>query len=682
MRLKQLILRNFGLYRGEQVLDLTPRTKWGKTRPIVLVGGQNGAGKTTVLEAVRVCLYGRAALGPRATETEYQAYLRDHIHRSREFLIPVSYASVAMEFEYAHAGKRFTYFVQRAWETRGTSGVNEALRVLRNGEPLAEVESQFWPEFVRSLVPLGVSQLFFFDGEKIKRFADEESEADALGESIKALLGLDLVERLQADLDLYSSRLLKKTATGSLAVRIAEIETAERQLRHDLEQESGAAAEIQNRISYLASQIERTEAQLSQRGEGLLARRGELGQRKAELDARREQIEKALREICEGPLPFSFCPILAKELQTQLDLEARRERWDASRAEVEKALAGVTLRLTRGKVPKQLGWDAKARAAVQEELASATRELVEMPRDLGSVERIHGLSERIREQTQYTLAQALGVLPQRVSELTMELTTVIASMREVQENLNRAPQSDEIAPIVKELSGLQEEQASRTLELTLRNEQRAKIERELGVLAREQARIMTSQEETRGVASRIALSLSARRTLDAYLNRLTTAKVRELEVVALGCFQTLSRKSDLAQGLAINPHTFEVKLLDGSGQVVPKASLSAGEKQIYAISLLWALAKVSGRPLPMIIDTPLGRLDSVHRQHLLERYFPVASHQVIILSTDTEVDKAYFELLKPHTSHSVHLVNRIGGWTEASPGYFWKEEAADVGATA
>jgi DNA sulfur modification protein DndD len=84
----------------------------------------------------------------------------------------------------------------------------------------------------------------------------------------------------------------------------------------------------------------------------------------------------------------------------------------------------------------------------------------------------------------------------------------------------------------------------------------------------------------------------------------------------------------------------------------------------------------------MIIDTPLGRLDSVHRQHLLERYFPFASHQVIILSTDTEVDRAYFEMLKPHTSHSVHLVNHTGGWTEASPGYFWKEETADVGATA
>src|SRR5467141_1097305 len=117
MRIRQLALRNFGLYRGEQVFDLAPRTKPGQSRPLVLVGGHNGAGKTTVLDAVRVCLYGRLALGPRITETEYQAYLRDRIHRSREVLIPVSYASVAMEFDYAHAGKQSTYLVHRAWET-------------------------------------------------------------------------------------------------------------------------------------------------------------------------------------------------------------------------------------------------------------------------------------------------------------------------------------------------------------------------------------------------------------------------------------------------------------------------------------------------------------------------------------------------------------------------------------
>jgi DNA sulfur modification protein DndD len=102
--------------------------------------------------------------------------------------------------------------------------------------------------------------------------------------------------------------------------------------------------------------------------------------------------------------------------------------------------------------------------------------------------------------------------------------------------------------------------------------------------------------------------------------------------------------------------------------------LSAGEKQIYAISMLWALGKTSGRPLPIIIDTPLARLDSDHRRLLVENYFPLASHQVIILSTDTEVDQGYFEELRPAVARAYHLdFDQTENSTTVKQGYFWRE---------
>ena len=94
--------------------------------------------------------------------------------------------------------------------------------------------------------------------------------------------------------------------------------------------------------------------------------------------------------------------------------------------------------------------------------------------------------------------------------------------------------------------------------------------------------------------------------------------------------------------VVINPETFEIQLLDTEGKLVPKELLSAGEKQMFAISLLWALRDLSGKPLPVIIDTPLGRLDSDHREHLVHNYFPKVSHQVILFSTDTEIDERYY----------------------------------------
>jgi len=100
-------------------------------------------------------------------------------------------------------------------------------------------------------------------------------------------------------------------------------------------------------------------------------------------------------------------------------------------------------------------------------------------------------------------------------------------------------------------------------------------------------------------------------------------------------------------------------------------SLSAGEKQLLATSLLWGLARASGRPVPTIIDTPLGRLDSSHRKHLIERYFPFASHQVLLLSTDEEIVDKYYKELEPYVARSYLLQHdEIKGQTTIQQGYF------------
>ncbi|HET6878994.1 MAG TPA: hypothetical protein VFI31_02495 [Pirellulales bacterium] len=107
------------------------------------------------------------------------------------------------------------------------------------------------------------------------------------------------------------------------------------------------------------------------------------------------------------------------------------------------------------------------------------------------------------------------------------------------------------------------------------------------------------------------------------------------------------------------------------GQALSKQRLSEGEKQIFAISVLWGLARASARSLPAIIDTPMARLDARHREHLVERYFPNASHQVIILSTDTEVDRRYYESLEPHLARAYHLnYSEAERATVAEEGYF------------
>src|SRR5438034_10409639 len=95
--------------------------------------------------------------------------------------------------------------------------------------------------------------------------------------------------------------------------------------------------------------------------------------------------------------------------------------------------------------------------------------------------------------------------------------------------------------------------------------------------------------------------------------------------------------------------------------------------------MLWGLARASARPLPAVIDTPMARLDAAHRQHLVERYFPNASHQVIVLSTDTEVDRRYYEMLQPAIARAYHLRYDERSWpTGPAGGYFWTWRAWPV----
>src|SRR5262249_9497137 len=171
---------------------------------------------------------------------------------------------------------------------------------------------------------------------------------------------------------------------------------------------------------------------------------------------------------------------------------------------------------------------------------------------------------------------------------------------------------------------------------------------------------------------RTAVVKRSQAALKQYLLAVTELKLRQLEQEVTQCFGAICRKGDLVQQIRIDPKSFEIALLDSHGHAIPKERLSAGEKQVFAVALLWALGRTSGRPLPVIIDTPLARLDSDHRRLLVERYLPSASHQVLVLSTDTEVDEAAFAALEPAVSHAYHLrYDHAERFTTADGGYFW-----------
>lgn len=662
----QLTLNNFGLFGGEQTFSLTPRVRYRKRRPVILIGGKNGAGKTTILEAVRLCLYGYRSLGNRVSQSAYHEYLASMIHHSQATLLQPKEAFVELEFEHVHSGKKDRYCVKRQWKTHQITRelTTESLIIHKNNEPLSDFEAEYWQDFLNELIPIGLSQLFFFDGEKIQGLAEETSSHIFLADSIKSLLGVDLIERLRSDLKIYLNRARKDTDSNQLSKNINSAEKKLRDLETELSCVEKKKAVLDVQVDEVGTQIIHQEEQIAKEGGNYARRREELKVQQAVLKEKIATLENQIREECNELLPFALVPSLCKQLQNRLIKESEIEEWNSAQSILQRLLGDL-------EDDEQLSSDVHN--SIIERIVNLLREQLQPLETLEDFHQVHHLSMLESQQLLDWIKLCLLEIPERFHKLNQQFEESNRELQAVETALERIPSDEILKPLMQELSNLQQQlgglhKQARDEDANIQSLQhhRNEVERELEKLNELQQDRETDRQRTQ-------LVTDVQSVLEMYSGQLTHVKVEELQEAAVDCFNQLCRKQGLVKRIRIDSQTFAVTLYDRRDRLIPKAVLSAGEKQIYAISILWGLAKTSGRPLPMIIDTPLGRLDSDHRHRLIEGYFPHASHQVVVLSTDTELDKRNCEMLSRHVSHAYHLdYDQNKGSTSADKRYFWR----------
>jgi DNA sulfur modification protein DndD len=253
----------------------------------------------------------------------------------------------------------------------------------------------------------------------------------------------------------------------------------------------------------------------------------------------------------------------------------------------------------------------------------------------------------------------------------------------IQQKLAAIPDRDTIQglsdSLARTLAKAQETQAL----LTEREKNLSDLDREISLVQRSLKQLIEERvlvhHESADAQRIIKYSTYVRSALVEFGSLVVKHHISRIEALVESGLEQLLRKENFITKVTIDPETFAISLRGRDNGHVPADLLSAGERQLLATAFLWALAQAAGRQIPTAIDTPLGRLDSVHRHKLVDAYFPRVSHQVILLSTDEEIAGAYYKTLKPAVSHSFTLkYNDETRSSNIEKGYAFARDIANV----
>lgn len=665
MILKQLKLIDFGVFSGEHTLDLVPRQKDGQKRPIILFGGLNGAGKTTTLTAVRLALYGRQSLGLNLPVGEYHAQLEDLIHRPKDALLTPYSSTIELDFTYGKHGSLHEYRVIRSWLTNNGK-VSEQLAIKKDGELLEGLSNDQLQSFLNELIPIGVADLFFFDGEKIAELAEDDGN-HALADAIKRLLGLNIIDRLRADLGIYLREHTKNELPAELSQKL---QAAEQDYKDSYDVYQGflsAKNDLKTLLTAVETDISAVKQKLGDLGGAWAQSREAEELRSEQCIKERNAATVEMRELMADALPLAMAPNTLGKLLDQLTAEKETKSRQKARSEVDQYL-----KILQEKMQQSLSdQDQQAAGQLIDETFSP---LLNTDSD---AEIIHDISDSEYEQLSGLIN---SYVPQQVTQfkkLANKVEQLEDELANAAENIARAPEQERLNDVLEELEALQVRKGGLEKEINTATDGAKRGLREAMDSLRTLRDLDEKYRKSMSQNQATELATNSRTMLAEFGEETKKRKLAILEQEFIKSFSKLARKDDMDIQAHINPETFSVSLTNSHGNTINKKKLSAGEKQIYAIAMLEALGRTSGRNLPIIIDTPLGRLDSKHRSKLVTNYFPTASHQVIILSTDTEIDEDFYAELTPEISHAYSVdYDANKGCSQFNEGYFWLENAS------
>lgn len=677
MKIHSITLNNYRLYGG--VNSITFNEKEG--RNIFLISGENGFGKTTFLHSLLWCLYGRLMSDVDESVRKeiinkggYSNFLKNNlnINAKQELLhldsititkikrsgYPValqslqehSTYSVAIEFTdiFIPSIRCRSLLIRRSYDYLKD---NEDVEILIDGqqnELTREIGSDvFINDFILSK---DIARFFFFDSERIVALAETTStdEKRRLNSAYNEVLGVKKYEDLKKNLENLRLRFRRKS--GDIEERnklIALIEQQE-QTKSELEQIEQRFLGIEEERKHLDSLNEQYQVELLREGNNMTIE--ELRRQESIINTTRakdEEYKAKLKSFLEVA-PFAIAGNILKLAKVQVDKD-------------HNASQAINSIQNRNSLLSQLAGElAMSIDSFCSEAVLSEKLKVEVDRVINKYVCDEVSHERLLNLTEKDYKEFVSMYSHITSTFKAEFLRLADDYKKNRQIMDRATkkvanmQSKENDSVIKSIriKKNEVEHSIKKLEVELYNliEKKAIASKEYSSMAKRISELSktVSLDDSDIKKDIVAEELIAE--LNTFLSVLKTEKKASLEKRIKVTMNSHMHKEDFIGSVyvSINEDVMDIELLAKDGNIIRKDSLSKGEQQLYATSLLKALVDESGIQFPVFIDSPLQKFDKSHSRKIITDFYPTISKQVVLFPLlHKELTEPELEVMKP-----------------------------------
>ena len=692
MKINKLVLKNFRSYEEETVFDFTTTND----KNMILVGGKNGAGKSTIFEAIKVCIYGPIAYKYQGFNSSYISKIKSNINNNALKNDSVD-AFVSIDIELTENTDKNTYTLLREW-TYEDKKLNENFSVYKNysSYPLNEEELNYFENYITSIISPKIFEFFFFDGEHLSDFFIGKNSNVHLKESLLSLCNFDTFDVLKNTI--ISNNRSSKNSNTEIEIAKENYIELEEKLRELYSKEEILSKELQN-VSNELEDLQQNQIKLDdefrKKGGILAEERDSLNSRIIELESRRSVINQNIKDFCNEILPFLIVKSNLINLENQLKTENDSVLYNHLK---DKLNIDYIRNILLGKI------DDSILDSIAMTVSDSLVEDIKPDGYKDNFNFIYNLSNDENNTLTALIRNLLNTNSQPTLDLFEELRCIAGELSDIRRKLNTSLEDNSLNDYLKSLSDLTTKIAKLSENKTLLNDKFEILTDKITNTTVERDKSKAKYTELLQANKVMDMSDNLILMLDDIISTLTDNKIKEIQNNFMNIFKKIIRKDNFIDFINIDDKfnvslyinkmyssleienlvsnigydemekkfgelffqdLFKIYNVENKSELLNAVknnmqsafldlrtkvdinSFSSGEKQIYILCLYWALIKSSDIEIPFIIDTPYARIDETHRNNITSEYLSSISNQVIILSTNTEIDEKAYREIKP-----------------------------------